>query len=93
MIRWQSAGLSGGQGKQRSGYHEESTELVLKPVLLVSVWFIWWLAIRASLSAVMNLSLIVGGGILAFPLVWFGQKLIPATPETGRTSGNNASPA
>jgi len=51
-------------------------ELFLRIVLLVFIWFIWWLVLNAPLSNVMNLSVIVGGVLLTFPLAWLGRKIL-----------------
>jgi len=39
-------------------------------------WFLWWWAFNTPLSNVMNLSIIVGGVLLVFPLVWLGRKIL-----------------
>ena len=39
-------------------------------------WFLWWWAFNTPLSNVMNLSIIVGGLLLVFPLVWLGRKIL-----------------
>jgi protein-S-isoprenylcysteine O-methyltransferase Ste14 len=44
--------------------------------LLVLIWLIWWWAVSASLSHAMNLSVIVIGVLLTFPLVWLGRKIL-----------------
>ena len=44
--------------------------------LLAFIWIIWWWALNAQLSIVMNLSIIVGGVLLTFPLVWLGRKIL-----------------
>ena len=49
-------------------------EFLFKVLLLAFVWFIWWWAIDAPLSDVMNLSIIVGGVVLVLPVVWLGRK-------------------
>jgi protein-S-isoprenylcysteine O-methyltransferase Ste14 len=51
-------------------------EFIFRIALLAFIWFIWWLAINARLSNVMNLSIIVGGVLLVFPLVWLGRKIL-----------------
>ena len=51
-------------------------EFVFRVALLVFIWIIWWWALNAPLSNVMNLSIIVGGVLLTFPLVWFGRKIL-----------------
>jgi protein-S-isoprenylcysteine O-methyltransferase Ste14 len=51
-------------------------ELFLKIALLVFIWFIWWWVLNAPLSNVMNLSIIVGGVLMTFPLAWLGRKIL-----------------
>jgi protein-S-isoprenylcysteine O-methyltransferase Ste14 len=58
-------------------------ESLIKIALLLFIWFIWWLAFNASLSNVLNLSVIVGGVLLTFPLVWFGRKILDLRPTKG----------
>jgi protein-S-isoprenylcysteine O-methyltransferase Ste14 len=55
---------------------KHAVELFFRIVLLVFIWFIWWWALNAPLSNVMNLSIIVGGVLLTFPLIWFGRKIL-----------------
>jgi protein-S-isoprenylcysteine O-methyltransferase Ste14 len=51
-------------------------EFLFRIVLLVSIWCVWWWASYARLSNVMNLSIVVGGVLLTFPLVWLGRKIL-----------------
>jgi protein-S-isoprenylcysteine O-methyltransferase Ste14 len=51
-------------------------ELLIKIALLVLIWFIWWLVLNAPLSDVLNLSVIVGGVLMTFPVVWIGRKIL-----------------
>ena len=51
-------------------------ELLVRITLLVFIVFILWWASTASLSNVMNLSIIVGGTFLIFPVVWIGRKIL-----------------
>jgi protein-S-isoprenylcysteine O-methyltransferase Ste14 len=51
-------------------------ELLVRITLLVFIVFILWWASIASLSNVMNLSIIVGGTLLIFPVVWIGRKIL-----------------
>jgi protein-S-isoprenylcysteine O-methyltransferase Ste14 len=57
-------------------------EFLARVALLVFIWFIWWLVLNTPLSNVMNLSIIVGGVLLVFPLVWFGRKTLDRYPTT-----------
>jgi protein-S-isoprenylcysteine O-methyltransferase Ste14 len=49
---------------------------LVRVALLLFIWFVWWWALNAPLSNVMNISIIVGGVLLVFPLVWLGRKLL-----------------
>ncbi len=51
-------------------------ELPVKVALLGFVWWVWWWALNARLSNVVNASIIVGGPLLVFPLVWAGRKIL-----------------
>jgi protein-S-isoprenylcysteine O-methyltransferase Ste14 len=51
-------------------------EFLVRVALLALIWFIWWLAIDARLSSVMNLSVITVGVLLTFPLVWLGRTIL-----------------
>ncbi len=64
----------------------QDIEFVLKVVLLVFIWFIWGWAIVARLSNVVNLSIIVGGVLFVFPLIWFGRKILDQHPTTSRAA-------
>jgi protein-S-isoprenylcysteine O-methyltransferase Ste14 len=55
---------------------KHAVELLFKIALLVFTWFLWWWAFDAPLSNVMNLSIIVGGVLLVFPVVWLGRKIL-----------------
>ena len=54
---------------------KHAIELFFRIALLVFSWFLWWRAF-IPLSNVMNLSIIVGGVLLVFPLVWLGRKIL-----------------
>jgi protein-S-isoprenylcysteine O-methyltransferase Ste14 len=57
---------------------------LVRVALLVLIWFVWWWAFNAPLSRVMNLSIIVGGELLVFPLVWLGRKILDKQPTMSR---------
>jgi len=48
--------------------------------------FIWLWVINQPLSNIMNLSIIVGGVLLVFPLVWLGRMILDRQPTTSRTA-------
>jgi protein-S-isoprenylcysteine O-methyltransferase Ste14 len=51
-------------------------ESFFRIALLVFIWLIWWWVLNQSLSNIMNLSIIVGGVLLTYPLVWLGRKIL-----------------
>jgi protein-S-isoprenylcysteine O-methyltransferase Ste14 len=51
-------------------------ELFLRIVLLAFILVVWWLVLNTPLSDFMNLSVIMGGVLFTFPLVWFGRKIL-----------------
>ena len=55
---------------------KHAVELFVRIALLAFSWFLWWWAFNTSLSNVMNLSIIVGGILLVFPLVGLGRKIL-----------------
>ena len=65
----------------------KTVEFVIKIVLLLFIWGIWWIVSDAQLPGAVNLSIIVGGTLLVFPLVWLGRKLLDGRPTTGRARG------
>jgi protein-S-isoprenylcysteine O-methyltransferase Ste14 len=58
-------------------------DFFLRIALLVFIWFIWWWVLNASLSNVLNLSIIVGGVLLTFPFVWLGRKILDQRQTIG----------
>jgi protein-S-isoprenylcysteine O-methyltransferase Ste14 len=59
-------------------------ESLVRVALLAFICFIFWWASDAPLSNVMNLSIIVGGVLLTFPLVWLGRKMLDKQPTMSR---------
>ena len=55
---------------------KHAVELFFRIALMAFSWFLWWWAFSTPLSNVMNLSIIVGGLLLVFPLVWLGRKIL-----------------
>jgi protein-S-isoprenylcysteine O-methyltransferase Ste14 len=55
---------------------KHAVELLSKIALLVFSLFLWWWALKTPLSNVMNLSIVVGGVLLVFPVVWLGRKIL-----------------
>jgi len=58
-------------------------EFPVRVALLAFVWLILWWALVTPLSSVMNLSVIVGGVLLTFPLLWLGRKVLDRHQTTG----------
>jgi protein-S-isoprenylcysteine O-methyltransferase Ste14 len=54
----------------------DDIELLFRFALMALIWLVWSWALNASLSNAMNLSIIVGGVLLVFPLVWLGRKIL-----------------
>jgi protein-S-isoprenylcysteine O-methyltransferase Ste14 len=63
---------------------KRAVEFFAKFALLVFIWAIWWWALNAPLSITANLSIIAGGVLLTFPLVWLGRKILDRNPTTSR---------
>ena len=53
-----------------------AVEWLFRITLLLFSWLLWRWALMTPLSNVMNLSLIVGGVVLVFPVVWLGRKIL-----------------
>ncbi len=51
-------------------------EFLVRAALLAVIWLVWWWALNVPLSSAMNLSIIVGGLLLVFPLVWLGRRIL-----------------
>jgi protein-S-isoprenylcysteine O-methyltransferase Ste14 len=49
---------------------------IFRIALLGLILIIWWIVLNISFSKVANLSLIFGGVLLAYPLVWIGRKIL-----------------
>jgi protein-S-isoprenylcysteine O-methyltransferase Ste14 len=60
------------------------SEFLFRIALLAFIWLIWWWALSVPLSKILNLSIIVGGVLLVFPLVWFGRMMLDRQPTTSR---------
>ena len=61
-------------------------DLLVRFVLLALIWSIWWWTFNAPLSAALNLSIIVGGVLLVFPVVWLGRKILDRHSTTSWAS-------
>ena len=59
-------------------------DFLVRVALLAFICFVFWLVQNASISNVMNLSVIVGGVLLTFPLVLLGRKVLDKRPTMSR---------
>ena len=59
-------------------------EFLVRVALLAFICLIFWSAQNVSLSHAVNLSIIVGGVLLTFPLVWLGKKVLDKQPTLRR---------
>jgi protein-S-isoprenylcysteine O-methyltransferase Ste14 len=62
------------------------TEFPIRAALLAFIWFVWRLALIAPLSNAVNLSIIMGGVLLVFPLVWLGRKILDRQQTISRVA-------
>ena len=58
-------------------------------VIFVLIIFIWLWVLNQQLSDVINISIIVGGILLIYPIAWFGRKLLDKKPTTTRATWTN----
>ncbi len=63
---------------------KHAVEFLFRLALLVFIWVIWLWVLNHPLSSIMNLSIIVGGVLLVFPLVWLGRIILDRQPITSR---------
>jgi len=54
--------------------------------LFVLILFLWLWVLNQQISNIMNISIIVGGILLVFPIVWFGRKILDKKPTTSRAA-------
>lgn len=59
-------------------------ELLFRIVLTALTLFLWVLVLNQPLSNILNLSVIAGGVILVFPVVWLGRKVLDKQPTLSR---------
>jgi protein-S-isoprenylcysteine O-methyltransferase Ste14 len=71
-----SISARGGKGKPNVNAMRHVIESVFRIALLAITWFLWWRVFNTPLSDVISLSIIVGGVLLVFPLVWLGRKIL-----------------
>jgi protein-S-isoprenylcysteine O-methyltransferase Ste14 len=61
-------------------------EFLIRAALLAVIGFVWWWVSDAPLSNVMNRSIIAGGVLLTFPLVWLGRKILDRPQTTSQAA-------
>lgn len=59
-------------------------EFLVRVALVAFIWLVWWWALNAPLSRVMNLSIVAGGELLVLPFVWLGRKILDKQPTMSR---------
>jgi len=59
-------------------------EFLVRVTLLTFICFIFWVVQNVSFSNVINLSIIMGGVLFTFPLVWLGRKMLDKQPTISR---------
>jgi protein-S-isoprenylcysteine O-methyltransferase Ste14 len=62
----------------------QGIEFLIRAALLALIWLIWWWVINTPLPNGLIMSIIVGGLLLVFPLVWLGRKILERH-QTSRT--------
>lgn len=65
---------------------KQAIEFFIRVALLAVVLFFWWWALDAPLSDAVNLSIIVGGVLLVFPVVWLGRTILDKKPTMSRAA-------
>jgi protein-S-isoprenylcysteine O-methyltransferase Ste14 len=68
------------EDKRKAVTMKPAVGFFVRAALVAFIWLIWWLALTARLSNVMNLAIIVAGILLTFPLVWLGRKILDRHP-------------
>ncbi|MGA3135825.1 MAG: isoprenylcysteine carboxylmethyltransferase family protein [Terracidiphilus sp.] len=62
---------------------KHAVECFSRIALLAFTVFLLWRAFDTPLSDAMNLSIVLGGMLLVFPVVWLGRKILDRHPTTG----------
>jgi protein-S-isoprenylcysteine O-methyltransferase Ste14 len=65
---------------------KHAVELLFRIALLALTLFIWLWALNQPLSNIMNLSIIVGGVLLVFPIGRLGRMILDRQPTTSRAA-------
>ena len=65
-------------------------EALVRIALFALIIVLWSWVIHQPLSNIVNLSIIVGGVLLVFPIAWFGRTMLDKKPTTTRAAGITA---
>lgn len=76
----------GGFAERKDSTMRNRIEFLIRVVLLVFIWLIWWWAFNVTLSSVMNFSIIVGAVLFVFPVVWLARRILDENPTTSRAA-------
>ena len=61
-------------------------EAFLRIALFILIIFLWSWVLHQRLSNIMDISIIVGGVLLIFPIAWLGRKMLDKKPTTSRAA-------
>jgi protein-S-isoprenylcysteine O-methyltransferase Ste14 len=64
-------------------------EAFVRIVLFVLILILWMWVLNQPFSSTVNLSIIVGGILLVFPVIWLGRKMLDKEPTTSRAAWVN----
>jgi protein-S-isoprenylcysteine O-methyltransferase Ste14 len=65
---------------------KHALELFVRSGLLLLTWLLWAWMLEQPLSKIQNLSIILGGVLLVFPVVWLERKMLDKRPTVGRAA-------
>ena len=68
----------------RDGSVKHLAEFLVRVALLSLILLLFWRVTDARIPNVLNVSIIGGGVLLTFPLVWFGRKILDKQPTASR---------
>jgi len=61
-------------------------EAFVRIALFVLIMFLWSWVLHQRLSNIVDISIIVGGVLLIFPIAWVGRKMLDKKPTTSRAT-------
>jgi protein-S-isoprenylcysteine O-methyltransferase Ste14 len=64
-------------------------EAFVRITLFVLIIFLWSWVLNQQLSNIMDISIIVGGVLLIFPIAWLGRKMLDKKPTTSHAAWIN----